>query len=210
VLVAACAALALALGLGTALAVAAQDPGADSPEAAVEQLLQGIADLDAAAIVRVVDPAEVADASRADDAYARLEDRVLRVGDVPPVEVDRVLVAAEDQLGGAFSRQALAVLAAVDLELDGLDLDVEPLGPGTAQVRLRGGLLGVTVDRDRLPGEAVIDAGGGSGAASYDMELAEGWQRDGEPFEAYLVATEVDGRWYVSLEATADDLLAGP
>ncbi|MDE0775532.1 MAG: hypothetical protein OSB43_04570 [Nocardioides sp.] len=78
------------------------------------------------------------------------------------------------------------------------------------RVYLLAGTLAVDVDADRLPGEAVIDGRGPGGArASYDMALAEGWQRDGEEFQAYLVTVEVDGRWFVSLEASADDLL-GP
>ena len=61
------------------------------------------------------------------------------------------------------------------------------------------------------PGDAVIDGRGPDGTrASYDMALAEGWQRDGDEFQAYLVTVEVDGRWFVSLEASADDLLGPP
>lgn len=200
--------LALSLALATALVVAllAEQPGADSPEGAVEQLVQGLADLDGPAIVGVIVPVELADVGRADAAYRSLEARVLRVGEVPPVEVDRVLAAAEDQLGGEPSRRSLAVLAAVDLGLASLELDVERIDDRAARVYLLDGTLAVTVDPDRLPSEAVIDAGG-SESAGYDMALAEGWQRDGADVVAYLVTVELDGRWYVSLEATADDLL---
>jgi hypothetical protein len=211
---AACAALALALAAVTVAAVARQQPGADSPEAAVEQLVQGIADLDAPAIVGVVAPSEVADPERVAEAYDRLGERVLRVGEVPPAEVDRVLRAAEEQLGGAFSREALAVLAAVDLDLDGLTLEAERLADGSVRVYVVDGVLGVAVDLARLPDGAVVegdpdgpDGRGESGAARYDMALAEGWERDGQRFAAYLVTTQVDGRWFVSLEASADDLL---
>uniref|UniRef100_UPI002B277C96 hypothetical protein n=1 Tax=Nocardioides sp. TaxID=35761 RepID=UPI002B277C96 len=154
----------------------------------------------------------VADASRADAAYARLGARVLRVGETPPVEVDRVLSAAEEQLAGSFSRQALAVLAAVDLDLEDLDLAVERIDEATARVYLLDGALGVRVDPQRLPGAAALDAGEGAdgGPAGYDMALAEGWERDGTPIVAYLVSVEVDGRWFVSLEASAGDLLETP
>lgn len=197
-------------------------PGAASPQSAVDTLVQGIADLDGPAIVGVVAPDEVADARRADTAYARLGARVLRVGEEPPAEVDRVLAAAEAQLAGAFSRRALAVLAAVDLDLAGLELVVEQVTPTTARVYLLDGTLEVRVDPTRLPAGSVVDSGspagspaggptGPSGApAGYDMALAEGWERDGSPIVAYLVTVEVDGRWFVSLEASADDLLAAP
>lgn len=201
-----CAASALLLAGVLVVALMLQRPGADSPEGAVEQLLQGIADLDGAAIVGVVAPAEVADAKRADDAYSALQERVLREGEVPPTEVDRVLLAAETQLGGSFSRQSLAVLAAVDLDLGGLDLAVERIDDRSVRVYLLDGTLGITVEPDRLPGDAVLEEQNDE-PAGYDMALAEGWQRDGEEFVAYLVAVDVDGRWFVSLEASADDLL---
>lgn len=201
-----CLGLSLLLAVVLSLTLLADRPGAASPEQAVATLLQGIADLDGPAIVGVVAPGEVADAERADRAYSRLGERVLRVGEVPPVEVDRVLLAAEDQLSGAFSRQALAVLAAVDLDLDGLGLVVEALDEATARVSLRGGVLAVGVDTTRLPGDAVIEAGT-TGRAGYDMALADGWERDGQRIVASLVTVQVDGRWFVSLEASADDLL---
>ncbi|MDE0775533.1 MAG: hypothetical protein OSB43_04575 [Nocardioides sp.] len=91
----ACAAGALLLPAALVVVLLSDRPGAASPEAAVEQLLGGIADLDGAAIVGVVAPDEVADVARADDAYSRLASRVVREGEVPPVEVDRVLAAAE-------------------------------------------------------------------------------------------------------------------
>lgn len=204
----ACLGLSLVLAVVLVAVLMVGQPGAASPEEAVEQLVQGLADLDGPAIAGVVAPAEVADAGRADAAYRRLGARVLRVGEVPPVEVDRVLAAAEDQLDGELSRRSLAVLAAVDLGLDGLDLGVERIDPRTARVFLLDGTLSITVDPGRLPSEAVIDAGG-SEPAGYDMALAEGWQRDDVDVVAYLVTVEIDDRWYVSLEASADDFL-GP
>lgn len=182
-------------------------PGAASPEAAVSELIQGIADLDGAAIVSVVAPDEVADVERADAAYARLAERVVLVAQPPPPEVERVLAAAEDQLAGTFSRQALGVLAAVDLDLDDLSLAVEEIDASTARVFLRGGVLALTLDPDRLP-VGVDVGGGGVEPTGFDLTLAEGWQRDGRSIVAYLVVIEVDGRWFVSLEASADDLLA--
>ncbi len=204
-----CAAGSLLLAGSLVVVLLLDRPGAVSPQAAVSTLIQGIADLDGPAIVGVVAPDEVADARRADGAYTRLGARVLRVGEEPPAEVDRVLAAAEDQLAGSFSRQTLGVLAAVDLDLAGLDLAVERVDDATARVYLLDGTLGVRVDPARLPGGAVMDGSSG-GPAGYDMALAEGWERDGTQIVAYLVTVEVDGRWFVSLEASADDLLEAP
>jgi hypothetical protein len=68
---------------------------------------------------------------------------------------------------------------------------------------VRAGDLDVTLDPGRLAG-----SGTGLDTASYSMPLAEGWVRDrSEPVEPFLVAIERDGRWYVSLEASADALL---
>lgn len=200
------AAAALALALVIAL-LTAQDTGAETPEAAVTRLLQGIADTDPVAIVAAVDPEETDDPQRAGAAYDRLGARLLREGEVPPSDVTAVLAAAESQVGGTVDRTAVATIAALDLELDGLDLRVEP-DPDDVDARrvfLVAGDLDVTVDPGRLP-ESV----GGLGRASYTMPLAEGWLRDRTtPVEPFLVAVERDGRWYVSLEASADALL-GP
>lgn len=200
-----CWAAAAALSLPLVLPLLVDDEtGADSPEAAVEQLLQGIADVDPVAIVQAVDPAETDDPQRAADAYDRMSGRLLRQGEVPPAEVTAVLAAAEGQVGGGGDLSSIATLAVLDLDLTGLELTVEPVtdSPARARVFIVGGDLGVTVDPGRLP-----DASG-LGTASYTMPLAEGWRRDRRVLiEPYLVTVERDGRWYVSLEGTADDLI---
>ncbi|GAA5143104.1 hypothetical protein GCM10023340_07780 [Nocardioides marinquilinus] len=195
------AAAALAVPLVLPL-LAGPQTGADSPEEAVDQLLQGIADLDAAAIVAAVDPDETDDPSVADSAYQRLRS-VRRVGDEVPPDVTAVLNAAEAQVGGQVDRRALATLAAVDIALDDLELDAGPPGSdGTVQVAILDGVLGVTVDPSRLPDE--VD---GLDPATYDMPLVEGWRARDVGFEPFLTTVERDGRWYVSLDATADDIL---
>lgn len=202
-----CWAAAAALSLPLVLPLLVDDEtGAESPEAAVEQLLQGIADVDPVAIVRAVDPAETDDPQRASDAYDRMSGRLLRQGEVPPADVTAVLAAAEGQVGGGGDLSSIATLAALDLDLADLELAPETAtdrdSPTRARVFIVGGDLSVTVDPDRLP-----DAGS-LGTASYTMPLAEGWRRDRRVLlQPYLVTVERDGRWYVSLEATADDLL---
>lgn len=179
--------------------------GADTPEAAVARLLQGVADTDPVAIVAALDPIEADDPDRASEAYDLLGSRLLRTGEVPPADVTAVLAAAERQLDGSVDLTAVATVAALDLELVGLDLRTEP-DPATlsrAQVFIDGGDLEVVLDPARLP-ESVSDLQ----RALYTMPLAEGWRRDRRvDVQPFLVAVERDGRWYVSLEASADALL---
>lgn len=185
-----------------------QETGADSPEDAVSRLLDGIADTDPVAIVGSLDPAETDEPELAAAAYERLGDRLLRAGEVPPADVTAVLAAAESQVDGSVDLTAVATVAALDMDLDGLELRVEPDPAGLdsrARVFLVGGDLDVALDPARLP-----DAVAGLGRASYSMPLAEGWRRDRtEPIEPFLVTVEREGRWYVSLEGSADALLAG-
>ncbi len=201
------------LGLTLLLPVLVVDEaGAATPEAAVAQLLRGIVDVDAAAVIAVVDPEEARDRARADAAYGRLSGRLVRIGDEVPPDVTAVLRGAEGQLGGGVDARALASLAAVDLELTGLELEAESggsSGPGgsgaTVRVRVLDGTIDVVLDPGRLP-----DGPAGLGRATYAMPLAEGWHADGTPVrDPYLVTVERDGRWYVSLQATGDALL-GP
>lgn len=196
-----------ALGLLLVLVVpllGAEEAGADSPEDAVAQLLQGIADVDPVAVVGAIDPEEARDPARAQDAYDRMNGRLLRRGEVPPADVTRVLDAVDGQAGGA-DLTTVAILAAVDLDLVGLDLRADPdptPGSGT-RVFVVDGDLEVSLDPDRLP-DSVDDIG----RASYTMPLAEGWRRDRQTsFEPFLVTVERDGRWYVSLEESATALL---
>ncbi|MEO9322685.1 hypothetical protein ABFT23_04290 [Nocardioides sp. C4-1] len=177
--------------------------GAASPEAAVEQLLNGVADLDPVAIVGAIDPDETDDPARAEAAYDRLSGGLLRLGEVPSLDVTAVLLAAEAQLGGDVDTSAVATLAALDLDLDGLRTTPGEETPLGTRVHVEAGDLAVRVDPERLPGDVA-----GIGRASYTMPLAEGWLAGGVPLERpSLVAVEHDGRWYVSLEASADDLL---
>lgn len=182
-----------------------EKPGADTPEAAVTRLLQGIADTDPVAIVASIDPEETDDPGRAGAAYDRLGARLLREGEVPPADVTAVLDAAESQVDGSVDLTAVATIAALDLELDGLDLRTEP-DPADIDARrvyLVAGDLDVALDPGRLP-----DAQAGLGKASYSMPLAEGWLVDRRTaIEPFLVAVQRDGRWYVSLESSADALL---
>ncbi|MDO9457232.1 hypothetical protein [Nocardioides sp.] len=186
--------------------VTVDETGSDSPEAAVAQLVQGIADTDVVAIIGAVDPVETRDPDRADAAYDRLSTRLFRRGEVAPPDVTAVLVAAERQISGSPDLTAVATVAALELELDGLELRTRPDPGGAssrAQVLIVDGELDVVLDPARLP-----DAVEGMEKAAYSVPLDEGWRRDGAVLvQPFLVTVERDGRWYVSLEASADALL---
>lgn len=203
-LVVGCWVLAAVLGLALLVPLLVPDErGASSPQGAVEQLIQGIADVDPVAVVAVVDPEEAADPERARAAYERMGERLLRRGDPPPDDVTAVLAAAEGQVGGDGDLASVATLAAVDLDLEGLVLEAEEGVGGTARVRILDGDLDVELDPSRLSG-----SGPRLGRASYTMPLSQGWRRDrGVPIEPFLVAVERDGRWFVSLGLSADALL---
>lgn len=201
-----CWALAALLAVPLLVPLLRAETGADSPEDAVEELLQGIADTDPVAVVAALDPVETDDPDRAADAYDRLSSRLLRTGEVPPADVTAVLAAAERQLDGSVDLTTVATVAALDLELADLTLSAQPAAGTTGSdvpVLIEGGDLEVALDPARLP-ESVTDLS----RASYTMPLAEGWRRDRRVvLQPFLVAVERDGRWYVSLEASADALL---
>jgi hypothetical protein len=198
-LVGGCWALAVVLLLVLLVPLLSPDEtGADSPEEAVEQLLQGIADVDPVAIVAVVDPEETGDPDRARAAYDELATRLTRQGEEPGAAIDDVVATAEGQVGGSGDLASVAVLARLALELEGLELTAldSEAGPDGTDVRH------VVVDDGRL--DVAL------GDASYTMPLAEGWRADGAPVrQPGLTTVRRDGRWYVSLGATGDRLLGG-
>lgn len=206
-LVVGCWGLALLLAAVLVVPLVSPEPeGADSPEAAVERLLQGIADLDPVAVLAAVDPVETDDPDRARAAYDRLSGRLARDGEVPPAAVTAAVTVTQGQVGGADLGLA-SRLAAVDLDLDGLVLArvPTPASSGLALVALRGGELDVRVDPVRLPSGVT---GAGREPASYTMPMSEGWRRDRTtPVDAVLAAVERDGGWFVSLESSAAYLL---
>lgn len=180
--------------------------GADSPEAAVAQLLHGIADLDAVAVLAALDPDETADPARLERAYDRLSTRLLRIGDEVPDQVTAILRAAETRRDGQGGLGSLSVLAAVELDLVDLELEADSIGSGPVRVYLQGGRYEVVLEPSRLPDR--LDGAAGMEPATYSMPLAEGWTADGASVEVpYFATVRRQGRWYVSLEASGDDLL---
>lgn len=178
--------------------------GAETPEGAVEQLLIGLAEADGPAIARVVDPDELREPERASDGYQSLSRRLTRAAEVPPLEIAR-LVSSLDDTDGLVDGPALALLAAYQGDLRGLRLESARDGD-RARVFVRDGLLSVELDPGELSGGLRDRLPAGSTRATYDMEIAEGWRLDDAPTDPYFVVVERDGRWFVSLDATAADL----
>lgn len=186
--------------------VVADETGAASPEAAVAQVLRGIADLDPVVIAAVVDPHELDDPHGTADAYAELGTHVVRLGDEVPVEVTALLDAIQAQMSGATDLDALAVLAAIDLDLDedslrlageGPSGDGDTEGAATSAVEIQALRMRISVDPGRID-----DAPEGLSRAGYDVPLDRGWELDGVTVPPYLVTVRRDGRWYVSVRST--------
>lgn len=109
--------------------------GASSPEAAVTQLVEGVADKDLVSVYGVMSPAEVSQVSTGYDLFLRHMDEIDDDG-------------AKDSLE--------AYLDAMDLELSDLEVDVEEIEDGLAKVTITSGSLEVDADAEKL-GDAVID-----------------------------------------------------
>lgn len=109
--------------------------GASSPEAAVTQLVEGVADKDLVSVYGVMSPAEVSQVSTGYDLFLRHMDEIDDDG-------------AKDSLE--------AYLDAMELELSDLEVDVEEIEDGLAKVTITSGSLEVDADADQL-GDAVID-----------------------------------------------------
>ena len=109
--------------------------GAASPEAAVTQMIEGVADKDLVSVYGVMSPAEVSQISTGYDLFLRQMDDIDDDG-------------AKDSLD--------AYLDAMDLELSDLEVEVEDIEDGLAKVSITSGSLEVDADADKL-GDAVID-----------------------------------------------------
>lgn len=180
---AAAVAMALLAG-GVGLAIAANDdgtPGAGSPDAAVEELLEALSNEDLLAAAEVLEPTE----------------RELLL------ESTQELVAELARLDVLSSDATLSDLAGVDLDLTGAELTVTRTTEEIALVRIEGveALAGFDASqlplgglvRDRLRSEWLDETGETSGVV--------------EPDHAPEIATvRRDGGWYVSLWYTLAEL----
>ncbi|ROS31538.1 hypothetical protein [Cellulomonas sp. PhB150] len=171
--------------------------GAPTPEAAVTQLIEGVAHKDGIAVYGAISPAEI-------DALS------------PMLSAQ---TGADDE---ANRKKLIKVLDAFDVDLAGLDVTVEPIGDGLAKVSVVAGTL--TVDGDA---KEIVDAladvyepamggleglTGGSTDEMWDEAATEvdqalpwsvdatelTWDAEAGPQQPFLVAVEEGGSWYVS------------
>jgi hypothetical protein len=165
--------------------------GADSPEQAVSELLTSAVAQDPVGALEMINPGEV---EGMDDLYGSARDRAEREG----------LVTGE------------SITDALDIELEGLELDVDELGDSSARVVLTGGDYSVTFHPDRLPdrlgfvADAYPDGRTWTGGLLEDVGTSLpdlNWEN--ERPEPYVDVVKVDGRWYVSLVGTYLDWLVG-
>jgi hypothetical protein len=148
--------------------------GADSPEAAVIEL----------------------------SAAASAEDAVTALSLLPPGEVGPLVELYQDVEAKATSTGVAAAadpLAGFDLQLDGVQVQVEELGDEVAAVTITGGKVSWTVDPGQMQGPLRIDPSGEvrTGAeGSADLVQVAQEATDGAPLR--IMTVERDGDWYVS------------
>lgn len=186
--------------------------GAETPEAAVVQLVEGAADKDFVAVYGALSPAEVSGVK---------------------TQLDSLLAKSADVKGlGSYETQLKDIVDGLDVQLTGLEVRSEPITDGVSKVYLSQGQLTVDGDVQKIADafvdatyEAVQSGGamdllqGGLGGSPADMlpdketlraemvtQLDEALPatvsaadlRTEEFGEAFLVAVEEDGAWFVS------------
>lgn len=159
--------------------------GAASPEAAVTQLVEGVAEKDLVSVYGVMSDAEVSQMSTAYDLFVRQMDDL-------------------DDDGAQESIDAY--LDAMDLELSDLAVDVEEIEDGLAKVTITDGSLTVDADADKL-GDAVVDTLDRARESSLwdEFEASSGIPSDDEIRDQ--IATAVEG---LPVTVTAEDLAFDP
>ncbi|RHA43741.1 variant leucine-rich repeat-containing protein [Cellulomonas rhizosphaerae] len=181
--------------------------GAPTPEAAVTQLIEGVAHKDGIAVYGAISPSEIEGLSPVLSAQTG----------TPDDEETR--------------KKLLTVLDALDVDLAGLDVEVEPIGEGLAKVSVVAGTLSVDGDAKEIV-DALADVyepamGGlesltpGGTAEMWDQATVEldkalpwsvdakdlAWDVRGGAQRPFLVAVEEGGSWYVSPLMTLGELV---
>ena len=186
--------IAALLGIGGYAAIATQGGGgASSPEAAVEQFARALDDEDALAAIDVLAPREVRSLERSVKTASNKAKQLEMVDD------------ATDPFAG------------FDIDVDGLETDVEELAPGFAKVTITGGTITADVDpgglaerfRDMEPGEpeqvdlAEVDVFGGDSDDSVACDsfgecttVAD--SNDDAKTAMFVVAIKDGDGWYLS------------
>jgi hypothetical protein len=165
--------IAALLGIGGYATLATQGGGggADSPRAAVQQLADALGEEDALAALDVLAPKEIASLQASLDAAANKAEEFDLVED------------ATDPFRG------------FDLDVQGLELQVEAVADGLAKVSATSGAVDAAVDPDRLAGGVRDRLEPGTEPASGRLELADLAPEGFAPF--VMTVRDGDG-WYVS------------
>jgi len=145
--------------------------GASSPDDAVQQLANAVQQRDAAAAIAVIDPEEAATLA---DVYEEVH---------------------ADLGGSATGGGSGSAGSSSDLDISGLRLQDEQVGPGVARVAISAGGVRGLIKAGALPG-GILDSD-----KSVDFQFADTYGPAGEGW--YVMTREVDGRWYVSPTMTA-------
>ena len=158
--------------------------GADSPAAAVTDLVDFAVDEDALGVASVLDPHEI-------EIFRPLAEEV----------------AKRPKGAGLTARSGESVLSGVDADVSGLRVDAQDLRDGVARVDVTAGTLRLRINSDALnPSlrEATESSGDLAGSAGKTIQLADIARDVGDDssLRTYVVAVETDGRWYVSIAAT--------
>jgi hypothetical protein len=159
--------------------------GASSPDAAVQEFFDAVGNEDLIGVLGEVAPAE---RDVMVTWFEGLESNLSELGIIDDVDLDSI--------GG------------VDLEVEGLEAQSEEVMPGVSKVTVTGGQLSFRTEPDSVPVgdvlENLIEANGGEvdiEQTSDQVDFAEEAQDEySDPL--FLVATEQDGRWYLSLSYT--------
>ncbi len=148
--------------------------GAESPEAAVEALMDAIANEDVIGVLEALPPGE------RDALRSSVEDLA--------GELQRLGILSED-----FD---LSGVPGFDIEFEGVTLESETVGDGVSTVEITGGTTTGTSRPDELPwGETVTDVLAEQG---FTFEFEEGTETE-ELTGLQVVAIEDGGGWHVSL-----------
>lgn len=188
ILAAAAVTVALAGGAFLAYTVFFDKSGAKSPEAAVTQMLNAVADQDGIAALRMINPGETEGFG---DVYDALRKRIADAG-----------------MGSGTDG---AVLEAVKIELTNLDVDVEQKGEHAARVYINDGDIKITIDESKLP-EELRDLYGEIDQEILDelsnIDISDVLDSEfGSNDELFITTLKQDGRWYVSPIATAGEYI---
>ena len=153
--------------------------GAASPEAAVEQFFDAIGDEDLIGVLEMLDPGE----------RSVLVPFVRRLSS----ELDRLELTSgldPDDVDG------------VDIEVEGLRVVPQELGPGVAEVAVTAGSFRIATQPEAVPvGDVlrdIVEANGGEIDIPREQDQTSVTGQDG----LFLVTTETDGRWHLSLGFT--------